>query len=249
MDKATLAGMSMPLQKKTVVYWLVSVLMLLVIYKRLMPLESGDMQSFLYPWFSAILAGGYAAMAGDYANYSPPYRHGGEPQQESRPDLGLFFPPYSERGCQCRLVGAVRCHLHDIPAGRILGKHQACAVAGSHFLWHCIFIQGAGYLFHALSALPGAEKGIAVAVSAAHSRYLRLHDAAGVAGWSARSRTGIDLRQPGWLLQVACDERAESMGNHREIPFNAVCRGRLAGRGGDGGRLPVFGAQKLAVEI
>ncbi|SMP56067.1 hypothetical protein [Noviherbaspirillum suwonense] len=73
MDKATLAGMSMPLQKKTAVYWLVSVLMLLVIYKRLMPLESGDMQSFLYPWFSAILAGGYAAMAGDYANYSPPY--------------------------------------------------------------------------------------------------------------------------------------------------------------------------------
>jgi Gpi18-like mannosyltransferase len=44
-----------------------------VVYWELLPCESGDMLAFLYPWFSRILIDGFPAMAGDYANYSPPY--------------------------------------------------------------------------------------------------------------------------------------------------------------------------------
>lgn len=43
------------------------------IYWKMLPRESGDMLVFLYPWFSKILADGFPAMAGGYANYSPPY--------------------------------------------------------------------------------------------------------------------------------------------------------------------------------
>lgn len=44
-----------------------------VVYWNLLPRESSDMLAFLYPWFSKILTDGFPAMAGDYANYSPPY--------------------------------------------------------------------------------------------------------------------------------------------------------------------------------
>lgn len=62
-----------PVHRTAAVCGLLSLLCISVIYWKLIPRESGDMESFLYPWFSAILAGGFSAMAGEYANYSPPY--------------------------------------------------------------------------------------------------------------------------------------------------------------------------------
>jgi Gpi18-like mannosyltransferase len=56
--------------------WLLPMLPLLpgaVIYWTLLGHESRDMQFFLEPWFATIVQNGFPAMAGDYANYSPPY--------------------------------------------------------------------------------------------------------------------------------------------------------------------------------
>lgn len=43
------------------------------LYGTLLARESRDMRFFLEPWFAAIVDNGFPAMAGDYANYSPPY--------------------------------------------------------------------------------------------------------------------------------------------------------------------------------
>jgi len=43
------------------------------LYWTLLTQESRDMHFFLEPWFDVIVRNGFPAMAGDYANYSPPY--------------------------------------------------------------------------------------------------------------------------------------------------------------------------------
>ena len=56
--------------------WLLPMLPLLpgaLIYRMLLAWESRDMHFFLEPWFAVIQENGFPAMAGDYANYSPPY--------------------------------------------------------------------------------------------------------------------------------------------------------------------------------
>lgn len=53
--------------------WLLPLLPGGVIYWMLLAQESRDMHFFLEPWFAAIVQNGFPAMAGDYANYSPPY--------------------------------------------------------------------------------------------------------------------------------------------------------------------------------
>jgi len=45
----------------------------IVSYALLLPLQSSDINEFLLPWFKVIDERGFAAMAGEYANYTPPY--------------------------------------------------------------------------------------------------------------------------------------------------------------------------------
>jgi Gpi18-like mannosyltransferase len=58
---------------KRAAYWPLAVFIIPIIYWKLLPLESTDIEFFLRPWFYRILEGGFSAMSGDYANYSPPY--------------------------------------------------------------------------------------------------------------------------------------------------------------------------------
>lgn len=53
--------------------WLLPMLPGAFIYRMLLAQESRDMRFFLEPWFAAVVQNGFPAMAGDYANYSPPY--------------------------------------------------------------------------------------------------------------------------------------------------------------------------------
>lgn len=53
--------------------WLLPMLPGAFIYWALLTEESRDMHFFLEPWFEVIVKNGFPAMAGDYANYSPPY--------------------------------------------------------------------------------------------------------------------------------------------------------------------------------
>ena len=53
--------------------WLLPVLPGAFLYRMLLTQESRDMHFFLEPWFATIVQNGFPAMAGDYANYSPPY--------------------------------------------------------------------------------------------------------------------------------------------------------------------------------
>lgn len=53
--------------------WLLPMLPGALIYRMLLTQESRDMHFFLEPWFATIVQNGFPAMAGDYANYSPPY--------------------------------------------------------------------------------------------------------------------------------------------------------------------------------
>ncbi|MES2831331.1 MAG: hypothetical protein V4695_04990 [Pseudomonadota bacterium] len=45
----------------------------IVSYALLLPLQSADINEFLLPWFKVIDERGFAAMSGEYANYTPPY--------------------------------------------------------------------------------------------------------------------------------------------------------------------------------
>ncbi|WP_194712011.1 hypothetical protein [Noviherbaspirillum soli] len=53
--------------------WLLPMLPGAFLYWMLLTQESRDMHFFLEPWFDVIVRNGFPAMAGDYANYSPPY--------------------------------------------------------------------------------------------------------------------------------------------------------------------------------
>lgn len=53
--------------------WLLAMLPGAWLYRAMLMQESRDMHFFLQPWFDVIVRNGFAAMAGDYANYSPPY--------------------------------------------------------------------------------------------------------------------------------------------------------------------------------
>ena len=53
--------------------WLLPMLPGAFLYWTLLMQESRDMHFFLEPWFDVIVRNGFPAMAGDYANYSPPY--------------------------------------------------------------------------------------------------------------------------------------------------------------------------------
>jgi Gpi18-like mannosyltransferase len=53
--------------------WLLPLPVVVAAYWTLLPLESRDMRFFIEPWFATIVHDGFPAMAGEYANYSPPY--------------------------------------------------------------------------------------------------------------------------------------------------------------------------------
>ena len=53
--------------------WLLPLVPGAFIYQALLTQQSRDMRFFLEPWFATIVQKGFPAMAGDYANYSPPY--------------------------------------------------------------------------------------------------------------------------------------------------------------------------------
>src|SRR5687768_7655803 len=49
------------------------VLLALLLYGSVLKAENNDIWEFLRPWFTQIVTRGFPALAGEYANYTPPY--------------------------------------------------------------------------------------------------------------------------------------------------------------------------------